>query len=294
MLSAMILGAGFGTRLRPLTDVLPKPMLPVGDRAAVLHIVGQLRDAGVTTLALNTHHRAEAFGGVIAAGVQLVHEEGQLLGTAGGVAHARHVLGEGAVIVWNGDVLSEPDVAGLMRPHEEVATVDPVATLLAVDRRAGEGTLGVGREGNVVRLRGQVFGEEVRGADFLGIQVLTERGRTLLPTQGCLVGDVYLPALHRGDRVQVAWHPGEWDDIGSPHALINANLRWLRRHELERWIAPSARVHAGAIVEHTVVSQGAVVHAGAVVRECLLLEGAEVRGDVVRAIVMQDGRVVPA
>src|SRR6188474_3529875 len=100
VLTAMILCAGFGTRLRPLTDELPKPLVPVGDRPLLAHILGRLRTAGVTRAVLNLHHKSEE---IIRNLDNLPIEpqvmvEAEILGTAGGVAAARQLLGPGPVV----------------------------------------------------------------------------------------------------------------------------------------------------------------------------------------------------
>lgn len=289
MLPAMVLCAGFGTRLRPLTELTPKPLLPVGDRPAVGHSLETLVRTGFGPIAMNTHHRAEAFLGALPDRVRVVHET-RILGTAGGVRNAAALLGPGDVLVWNGDVIAEPDLQRFVQAHLAGCGA---ATLLAVPRCRGQGTLGLGEGGVVVRLRGEVFGEEVDGADFLGIQILRAGTRERLPHEGCLVGDVYLPALRMGERIDVHIHDGAWDDIGSPHALLGANLRWLSRRGLRFWSAPSARCD-GVCLADSVVCDGARIEGEGLVERCLVLPGATLLAPAKDAIAMADGRLIPA
>src|SRR5262245_2864602 len=171
---AMILAAGLGTRLRPLTTELPKPLVPVGDRPVLAHIAEHLARAGILEAALNTHHLAEAFGpsrlGSLPLRLTVIHEP-VILGTGGGIANAARVLGEGDVIVWNGDILAELDVAALLLAHRTSAAL---ATMAVAPCSSGEGTVGLGAGGEVVRVRGERFGDEVSGGDFLGIVVMGE------------------------------------------------------------------------------------------------------------------------
>src|SRR2546426_402753 len=106
----MILAAGLGTRLRPLTDELPKPLVPVGDRPAVAHIADSLTRAGIRDAVINTHHLAEAFSpdrlAALPLRLRVIHEP-TILGTGGGVANAAPWLGAGDVILWNGDILAD-------------------------------------------------------------------------------------------------------------------------------------------------------------------------------------------
>src|SRR5277367_6976775 len=105
----MILAAGRGTRLRPLTDELPKPLLPVGDRPAMAHVAARLAAAGIREAVLNTHHLAAEFTperlAALPLALRVIHEP-EILGTAGGLANAAALLGDGDVVVWNGDILA--------------------------------------------------------------------------------------------------------------------------------------------------------------------------------------------
>lgn len=284
----MVLCAGFGTRLRPLTDLVPKPMLPVGDRAVCLHAIGQLQAAGFGPIVMNVHHRAEAFEMVAPRAVSLVREP-RILGTSGGLRNARELLGNGDVLVWNGDVVAEPDLTSLVACHNEATREGAMATLLAAPREKGEGTLGVSAERRVVRLRGECFGCEQTGGDFIGIQVVGQRVRDSLAPEGCLVGDVYLPRLRLGQHLAVCWHEGEWSDIGTPAALLRANLRWLARLGLSAWIDPTARVSTDACVRNSVVCAGGQVRGQGEVESCLVLAGGSIQAPARGRIAMPNG-----
>ncbi|HVY45060.1 MAG TPA: sugar phosphate nucleotidyltransferase, partial [Minicystis sp.] len=153
MASGMILAAGLGTRLRPLTDELPKPLVPLGDRPMIAHAAARLAAAGVAPLAFNVHHLADAFASAALDGLGLVAlREPRILGTAGGVANARRVLGPGEVVVWNGDLAADLDVGALLGAHVARGLA---ATLAVAPRPRGEGTVGLDAGGRVVRLRGE-------------------------------------------------------------------------------------------------------------------------------------------
>jgi mannose-1-phosphate guanylyltransferase len=284
----MVLCAGFGTRLRPLTDIIPKPLLPVGDRPAVLHIVDQIVRAGIGPIVMNTHHRAERFEGALPSSVRVSHEP-TILGTAGGVAHASPMLGGGDVLVWNGDVIAEPDLCAIVEHHRLHAN-RCVATLLAVRRAVGLGTLGLDDTGCVMRLRGELFGVEQSGADFIGIQILSPRARCRLPAQGCLVGDVYLPSLRDGDKLSVCLHDGAWDDIGTPRALLAANTRWLDRNRRASFCA--VNLPREIELDRSVVCEGASLTGVGLVTECLLLPGSTLEAPASRLIAMPGRRAM--
>jgi mannose-1-phosphate guanylyltransferase len=221
--AAMVLSAGLGTRLRPLTDERAKPLVPVGDRAALAHIVDALAAVPLTRIVANAFHRA---GDVVEFaerdGRVRVVTEGELLGTAGGLAHASAALGPGDVLVWNGDILASFDVARL------VAHAGALATLAVVPRPPGVGNVGFRADGSIVRIRfDHRPSDETHSGDFVGVSVVRAALRRTLPPRGCLVGDVFLPALARGERLVALPIDGAFLDIGSPAAYLEANLAWL-------------------------------------------------------------------
>ena len=291
MTSALILAAGFGTRLRPLTEELPKPLVWVGDRPMVGHIVERLAAGGVRAAALNAHHRAADFSagalGALSIPVEVLHEP-EILGTAGGLANAAGALGQGDVVVWNGDILIELDVAGLLAAHRAGGAA---ATLAVAPRPAGEGTVGVGAGGQVVRLRGERFGEEAAGGDFVGVQVVGEAIRGRLPARGCLVGDGYLPWLREGGALATSEAPGAWDDVGTIAAYLRANGRWLERGGRGAYVGAGAVVAEGIEVTGSVIGAGARVGGGGALRGCVIWPGARAEAPLTGAVVTTAGRV---
>ena len=289
MLPAMVLCAGFGTRLRPLTNFFPKPLLPIGDRPAFVHIIDALRAANCAPLAINIHHQAETFDAFVPSGVSVLHEP-HILGTAGGVANAAHALGPGDVLVWNGDMQLNPHLPSLVEHHR--ARHDSVATLLVASRPAGQGTVGVGANGRIARLRGESFCDELGGADYLGIIVLSPSARHALPQEGCLVGDVLMPMLRQGLFAGVALHGNDWVDIGTPERFLEANLRWLRARGLSFWSAENAHVAPSVSLTSSVVAQRGEVRGAGLVEECVVLPGGALTAPARRSLALPDGSVV--
>jgi len=292
MTTAMVLCAGYGTRLRPLTDELAKPLMPVGDRPVLGHVIEMLAGAGVGRVVVNTHHRALDFDRQVEAlspNVQVVHEP-RILGTAGGVSNAASALAAGDVIVWNGDILAPGlDVAAVIesRPLSGAEAIWVVAPL-----PSGSGAVGLNVEGDLVRLRGERFGQEASGGDFVGIQVMSAELRAKLPHEGCLVTDVALPLLRRGGRIGSFSFRGDWDDVGTPEALLRANFRWLDRRGLAAWCAADARLEGDVRLERSLVGAGSVIRGDGVVRESVVFPGAELRAPNERAIAARRATLV--
>lgn len=291
MTSALILAAGFGTRLRPLTLELPKPVVPVGDRPLLAHVAGACRRAGVAHLVANAHHEHLKLRAVIedlSLDIQVVVES-EIRGTAGGVAGARALFEPGAVLVWNGDILTEPPVTELL----ELARVRDAQVLAVAPRPRGEGTVGLADDGRVVRLRGRVFGHEARGGDYVGVMALGPRVLAGLPEQGCLFGDVALPRLSSGGHVYSVPSPAPWTDLGDLRAYVQANFDWLAARGESAWQAPDVRVAAGVQVERSLLGAGARVAGQGALREVIAWPSAPVVAPLERAVVLGSGRVVP-
>jgi len=289
MPSAIILCAGFGTRLRPLTDELAKPLVPVGDRSILEHALVRLSRAGITQVTLNVHHLAEQFQHLVrrlALPIQVV-VEAEIRGTAGGVAGARANLPSAPVLVWNGDILVDPPLDQLL-----VGSA-PQSFCLAVSARAcGEGTLGLDAHGQVVRLRGERFGTEVRGADYVGVLSLGAEVRDALPERGCLFGDVALPRLRAGGTLTTVPVLGPWTDAGDPSSLLAANLAWLDARGLDGFVADGAEVTQGVELRHALVGAGARVQGAGRLERCVVCPGATATAPLRDAIVAPSGRVI--
>lgn len=291
MPTAMVLAAGLGTRLRPLTDELPKPLMPIGPRSALAHILESLSRAGVSRAVVNTHHLASEFTNHIEAlpiELKLVHEP-EILGTAGGLANASPLLGMDEVVVWNGDIHAPSlDVISLLVAHQDSHAS---ATFLIAPRPRGEGTVGLDEAGQVVRLRGRSFGEEARGGDFLGISILGHELRSQLPQRGCLIGDLALPFLARGGTIATCSFAGEWRDIGTPEALLEANLAWLAKGGRQAYRAASAQITGEVSLMEAVVSEGASVVGQGMLRRVLVLPGGQAKAPLEDAVVGRRGVV---
>ncbi|HKY38296.1 MAG TPA: sugar phosphate nucleotidyltransferase [Polyangiaceae bacterium] len=291
MTSALILAAGFGTRLHPLTLELPKPVVPVGDRPLLAHVAEACHLAGAERLVANAHHEHQKLCAIInelKLGVEVVVEP-ELRGTAGGVAGARRLLGEGPVLVWNGDILAEPPAARLLAEAR-----DPRAQVLAVSpRRLGEGSVGLDEEGRVVRLRGRIFGREIRSGDYIGVMALGANVVAALPPRGCLIGDVALRALERGQRVSAVESAGAWSDLGDLAAYVEANFRWLDQAGRTVWLAPGSRVGPEVRLERSLIGDRVEVGGSGLVREVIAWPGARFSAPLSFAVVLGSGRVVP-
>ena len=131
---AMVLAAGLGTRLRPITYEIAKPMVPVLDRPVMAHIVDLLERSGVEEIVANLHHFPDPIRDYFGERVAYRYEE-QLLGTAGGVRNCADLLGDETFLVISGDALTDIDLRALVASHRERGAVATLAATRVADPR---------------------------------------------------------------------------------------------------------------------------------------------------------------
>lgn len=174
--TAFLLGAGLGTRLRPLTEHCPKPLLPIAGRPMVLQAMEKLRAAGTRRFLINTHHCPEAWARAFPDGrfgdaeVRLVHEP-VLLETGGGLANIAGLLGpdDQDLVVWNGDILSDCDIVGAVAHHR----ANGGEATLVVREEGPNRNVRVTDEGAVTDLRDRL-GAQDPAYQYTGICIVTK------------------------------------------------------------------------------------------------------------------------
>ncbi len=285
-MKAMVLAAGLGTRLRPATDVVPKPLFPVLGIPVVEWAIAGLRQAGVTEAIVNLHHCGAAIARRLGdgrhLGVALAYsEEPTILGTGGALAAARSFLhGDGGFFLHNADIFTDWDLAAVREGHDRLGGVATLALYDGASPRESR-RVEVGQSGDVVGLRGRpVCGDGPRYV-YTGVSILTSSLFDVLPPTGasCLVEDGLIPMLSNGGRVAGILQEGLFCDIGTTESYLS--LQWevfpragelflARGMEPPREIAPgvlvtgSPSIAAGAVLEGPVLlCDGVRVEAGA-------------------------------
>jgi mannose-1-phosphate guanylyltransferase len=272
---AMILAAGLGTRMAPLSQIMPKPALPILDEPMILGMIRSLARQGVDLVVVNTHahpHRLEeALQGAPIPVV--VSAEPSLLGSAGGIRAARrHLEPAGPFVVLNADMRIELDLPALSRAHQHAGAL---ATLLLRDdprkQRFGTiGYLGTGDTQRVCRITDRIRTDAESGSGlFTGVQMMDPDIFEAFPAsaESHLMSDVYVPLLRSGRKLAASLQRGDaiWWPVGTPAELLDANLRSLREraeHGEALLIHPSARIH-GQIRGPAWIGEGAEIASGA-------------------------------
>ncbi|NQT73018.1 MAG: nucleotidyltransferase family protein [Chloroflexi bacterium] len=183
---AMILAAGEGTRLRPLTLKIPKVLLPIGGRPLLEYILSWLRLQGITEVAINLHHKPEAviayFGAGESFGVKITYSvEDPVLGTAGALSKLRHYFTETFLVIY-GDILTDLNISPLIKFHREKQAQMTIA-LHRVTDPCNSGVVELDNESRIHRFVEKPFPEEVfTNLANAGIYILEPEVLNLIPS----------------------------------------------------------------------------------------------------------------
>lgn len=293
----MVLCAGLGTRLRPLTLERPKALVPVLDRPLAAHALGVLAAAGVRRVVANAFHLA----GQVEPGLEpwarrhglslRVLVEPSLLGTGGGLRAALPHLGTGAFVVFNGDLLASPDLSGALEHHRRTGA--RVTLVVREDPRAERfGVLEVDRQGRLRRLlgEGEAPREPLRRCLFTGVYVLDPSVAPWLPEEGCVVKHTLRALLARGETVAAWVDQGPWRDLGTLSEYAQACFDLAG--EVPR-VAAGVEVPAGvALGPGVVLGPGVTVRGRGALSRVVAWDGATVTAPLSDAVCTPE-RVVP-
>ena len=257
-MKAVILAGGEGTRLRPLTLTVPKPVVPVVDRPFLRHQLDLLGQAGVTEVVFSVAYRPERvqaiFGNGSAVGKKIRYAvEATPLGTGGAVKNAESYLDD-VTVVLNGDVLTDLDLASVVREHQERRAAATLV-LAPVPDPSAYGLVETDAEGWVRRFIEKPEPSQITTDTInAGIYVLQTATLELMPagvTHSIERG--FFPALlRRGDHVAAHVHRGYWIDIGTPEKYLQVHRDILGGRfpvRLDGRAVAGGWVHDAAVVE---------------------------------------------
>ncbi|MEI6536466.1 MAG: sugar phosphate nucleotidyltransferase [Verrucomicrobiaceae bacterium] len=294
MNKAFVLGAGLGTRLRPLTDQLPKPLIPVLRRPLITHAFDHLRNSGMSEFIVNTHHLpgkyAEAFPDSTFKGSPITfRHEPVLLETAGGIANIADLVGNEPFLVYNGDILTDLPLLPLMQEHERTGRL---VTLALRSRGPARHIAFDSSSGRITDIRNKLATGCSGTHQFTGIYAVSAGFlKHLTPGKIESVIPVFLKLIANGGSIGgIVLDQGNWRDLGDRENYLEAHQELLKGDSNFDPISPAARIHPTArLLGATVVGDNAEIGADAVLEDCILwpearvADGADLKSCIVRS-----------
>jgi mannose-1-phosphate guanylyltransferase len=295
-MQALILAGGEGTRLRPLTSTVPKPVVPLVDRPFITFMLDWLRSHGVDDVVMSCGHLADGVRSVLgdgaSAGVRLRYmEEPRPLGTGGALKYAEHLLEE-RFLMLNGDTLSDLDLTAQIAAHERNGAQATLA-LYPVEDPSAYGLVRLDGDGSVREFVEKPAPDQIDTNNISAGAYVLERSVLGLLEHGVRASierDVFPRLVGNGLYGHVG--TGYWKDIGTPERYLEATF-----DILEGTVATEvgARMRSGFVcVEEGVEVLGRIVPAALVEAGCRIGSGARIGGRAVleRDVVVGEGTTI--
>ena len=275
-MKAMILAAGYGIRLRPLTSNKPKALVPVGNQPAIDRVIRHLKRHGIREIVVNAHHLHQQIVDHLDGGRPFkmnihVLVEPEILGTGGGIKNAADFFENDPFIVVNADILTDID---LYRAYEAHRQRGSLATLILHDHRPF----------NQVQIDGRLNVLDIAKKDcpgrlaFTGIHLIEPELLTYIPkgVHSSII-DCYRELMRAGKPVNAWVSTGHnWQDIGTVDSYIQANKGALGKHRV--LLGPGHRIHPSARIEDwAIIGENARLEEGVEIRRSILWEKVRIK-----------------
>ncbi|MEP7148778.1 MAG: NDP-sugar synthase [Acidobacteriota bacterium] len=292
-MKAMILAAGFGTRLFPLTIDRTKPAIPFLGKPLVGYVAEYVAKFGFTDIVVNLHHQPDSVRSALGDGSRFgVHidytvEEPEILGTAGALDNARHLLGDEPFLIVNGKIISDIDIAAAVETHNSSGAL---ATMVLKPNVKREKFTIVETEQGLVTGFGEMAKplteEEIRDIEhetatplmFTGIHILNPRVFEYIPSgvYSDIVPVVYRPALAKGEKIAAHVAEGNWYELSTIPRYLDISLAMMDGVDVFK-------------------GEGCSVAPSATIRDSVLWDGVTIGADVnLYRTIIADGVSVPA
>ena len=284
---AFVLGAGLGTRLRPLTDDLPKPLVPIFQKPLITFALDHLIDTGVKSFVINTHRLPELFrdffreNNYTGHSVTLVHEP-DLLDTGGGIKNVERFLGTRPFIVYSGDILTDANLEPLIEEHFRAKN----DVTLGLRRNTGLGAGVAMRDGRISAISKESNPKE--NFDYANMSVWNpEIFRRIPANRKISFVPILVDWIGGGGKIGgLELDDGKWFNIGSRKEYLDVHRaisterwkpRYVRTHDWSEPVAKSAQVDATAEIRGcSVVGADCRVAADVILEDTILWPGAQI------------------
>ena len=290
-MKAMILAAGFGTRLFPLTIDRTKPAIPFLGKPLVGYVAEYIARFGIKDIVVNLHHQPQS---VIAAlgdgtdfGVSITYsvEEPDILGTAGAIANARQHLEDEPFLIVNGKIITDIDITAAIDTHKRSGAL---ATMVLKPNIKREKFTIVETEGGYVRRFGPhatpVTEEELRDTEheiqtplmFTGIHILEPHILDLIEpgVYSDTVPDVYIPALRRGEKIAAHITDGDWYELSTIPRYLDISLAMMGSGDVH--FGRNCVLEGAASLKDSVLWDNVTVGQGATLYRVIVADGVRI------------------
>ncbi len=292
--AAFVLAAGLGERLRPVTDILSKPLIPLCGKPCIERAVERVMQCEPEHLCVNLHYKADAIrtwasGTSFGARIRFYHEP-DILGTGGALKNAAPLLAGGTFLVCNSDIITDIDLSVLLDRH---LAEKNLVTLALLDYPRFN-TVRVAADGLFAGLR-RPAGEnpEFRLRAFTGIAVYEPAFLDFLPDGVSHVTDAWKRARDAGERVATFDVSGcFWSDIGTPASYVRTVFDLLRTEGETVFIHPSAHGCEQSSYQGYVSLEADCLAHGSRLRNCVVLPGCDVSGKHIENAVVHAGGIL--
>jgi len=295
---AMVLSAGYGTRLWPLTEDRTKPAIPILGKPLVGYVAEYLASHGVSEIVVNLHHRPEsvrkALGDGSQFGVTLDYvEEPEILGTSGALDNARSFFLEDTFVVVNGKIITDLDLGQAITTHRETKAL--VTLVLLPNTKRELFTVVHTKEGMITRFGGMPTSADEAPLMFTGIQIM-EPGIFKYVPRGVFshsTTDVYPQAIASGERIAAHVGTGRWRELSTLRRYLEISLELIKDAGDDISVGSGCTLEVDADVHESVLWDRVVVETGSHARRAVLADGVRLRsGEIVENAVVVPNALV--
>ena len=284
-MKAFIFAAGFGSRLRPITNFTPKPLVPVLNLPSICYTLALLKEAGIDNVICNVHHHAERIRRFFSEndnfGMDIhISEETTILGTGGGLKRCENLLNDEHFLLINSDIIVDSDLTSLIKHHRSSGNAGTLMLFETPEAKTiGDVGIHERRIWDFRNMRKTGFRSE---NIYAGAAVLSPLIFRYLSNGFSNIVDTGFTGLIAHESLGYFRHEGFWQDIGTPQHLWKTNIA--NRHSILTFgnrISRQIGIRPHILSPKAVISSKAIVHESVVGRDCHIEDGAVIRASVV-------------
>ncbi len=313
----MILAAGFGTRLFPLTIDRTKPAIPFLGKPLVGYVAEYVAKFGFTDIVVNLHHQPEsvkkALGDGSQFGVKIRYtiEEPKILGTAGALDNARHLLEDDTFLIINGKIITDIDISSALETHKKTGAL---ATMVLKENVARERFTIVETENDQIKAFGDfpksIGQHKVQSPKskvqsplmFTGIHIVEPRVFEYIPrgVYSDIVPTFYRPAIAKGETIAAHVTNGNWFELSTIPRYLDISLAMLNGQKEKVITGENCQISSSAKISNSVIWDNVSIGTGAEINLSIIADGVKIKeGEtyknvaIVRAEMLDHSREIP-